>query len=54
VELAAAAALRLTVDQHRLLGQERLCLAARVDQPGELEQLAEPDHAGRDLHLAHA
>jgi hypothetical protein len=54
VELAAAAVLRLTVDERAALGQERLRLAAGVDQPGQLEQLAQPDHVAADLHLAHA
>jgi hypothetical protein len=52
VELAAAAHLRLAIDERGALGQERLGLAAGVDQPGELEQLTEPDHVGVDLNLA--
>jgi len=42
-QLAAAALLGLLVDQDALLGQQPLGLRAAVDDPGELEQLAQPD-----------
>src|SRR4051812_35158241 len=54
VHLPAAARLRFAVDSHLAVSDQRLRLAARVDDPGDLEQLAEPDHVAPDLHFAHA
>src|SRR4051794_12339425 len=51
-QLAAAALLALAVDEHGVGGEEGGGLAARVDQAGQLEQLAEPDHLAADLDLA--
>ena len=50
-ELATAPLLRLAVDEHGILGEERSRLAAGVDHTGDLEQRAEADHAAPDLDL---
>jgi len=52
VQLPAPAGLGLVVDQHPLGGKERFDLAAAVNDPGELQQLAEPDHLAPDRNLA--
>jgi hypothetical protein len=51
VQLSAPARLGLVVDQNPLGCEEPLDLATAVHDPGELQQLAEPDHltANRDL-----
>ncbi len=55
-ELTSPPRLRLAVDRHRAVGEQRLGLAAVLGDAGELEQLAEADHvaADRDVdRLAH-
>ncbi len=51
VQLPSPAHLGLVVDQHSLGGEERFDLAATVDDPSELQQLAEPDHLAPDRNL---
>src|SRR4051812_5871604 len=53
MELPPAALLRLAVHGHRALAQQRLRLAARPDDPGNLERLPEPDGVAPDLDLPH-
>src|ERR1035437_7499383 len=48
MQLAAAAGLTLAVDPHGLLGEQPLDLAAAVHEPGELEELPEPDELAPD------
>jgi hypothetical protein len=52
VQLATATRLRLAVDRHAVLDQECLCLGARVDEPGQLQELAEPDRVAAYLYVA--
>ena len=52
-QLASAAALRLAVDGDRERADQVLRLAARVDDAGELQQLAEADELARHLDVAH-
>ena len=52
MQLPAPACLGLIVDQHPLGGEECLDLAATIDDPGELQQLAESDHLAPDRDLA--
>jgi hypothetical protein len=52
VQLATATRLPLAVDRHAVLDQERLCLGARVDEPGQLQELAEPDRVAAYLYVA--
>jgi hypothetical protein len=51
-QLLASACLRFSVDGHLVCSKECLCLSAAVDQPGELQQLAERDHRTSDWHVA--
>lgn len=51
VQLTAATTLELAVDLRGQLAQQRLDFAAAVDDPGELEQLAEPDRLLTDGDL---
>jgi hypothetical protein len=51
VQLSAPAHLGLVVDQDPLGGEEHLDLATAADDPGELQQLAEPDHLALDWDL---
>ena len=51
-QLAPAPCLGLAVDGHGLRGEQRLDLAAAVDDPGELEQLPEPDGLAPYRYLA--
>lgn len=51
MQLPAPARLVLVIDKHWLGGEERLDLAAAVDDPGELQELAEPDHLTPDRDL---
>jgi len=53
-QLAAPAGLGLAVDEHGRLRQERLRLAAGVDDARELQELAQPDHLATDRYIAHA
>src|SRR4051794_32936117 len=53
MELPPAALLRLAVHGHRALAEQRLRLAARPDDPGNLERLPEPDGVAPDLDLPH-
>jgi hypothetical protein len=52
VQLTTTAGLGLVVDQNRLGGEKPLDFAAAVDDPGELQQLAEPDHLSTNRDLA--
>jgi Trk K+ transport system NAD-binding subunit len=54
VQLAPAPRLGLAVDGDVRLGQEALDVAPRGDDPGQLEQLPEPDHVAADGDLGHA
>jgi len=51
-QLASAAGLRLAVDERGFVGEQRLDLAAAVNDAGELEQLPEPDRVAVDRDLA--
>jgi hypothetical protein len=51
-QLAAPPDLRLVVDECRLGAQQRLDLAAAVDDAGQLEQLTQPDRLAVDWNLA--
>src|ERR1700691_6223011 len=51
VQLAPAARLALLVDPQRLGHQERLALAAALQDAGELQQLAEPDRLAPDRNV---
>src|SRR4051794_39796719 len=53
MQLAPAPGLDRAVDRHLPLPEHRLGLAPRVDQPGGLEQLAEPDHPLARVKLVH-
>jgi homocysteine S-methyltransferase len=52
MELAAAAILTLAVDQNLLELEQIACLAARIDDVGELEQLPKPDGVPTNRDLA--
>ena len=51
MQLAPTPMLGLAVDEHPLVGQEGSGLAAVVDEPGQLEELAEPDGVPADRHV---
>jgi hypothetical protein len=52
VQLAPTAGLALAVDERGRVREQRLDLAAAVDDAGELEQLPEPDRVAADGYLA--
>jgi hypothetical protein len=52
VELPTPAYLRLAVDGHAVLEQQALRLGPRTGNPGQLEQLAEPDRVAANLDLS--
>src|SRR3954452_7431799 len=57
VELPTPSRLRLAVDRHLVRREHRLRLAAVAGDPGELEELTEPDRVAADglvAHVAHA
>ncbi len=47
-QLPAAPHFRVAVYRHSALGEERLHIAAGIDQAGELEELPEPDRPAAD------
>lgn len=51
VQLAPAPLLGLAVDEHLSVGQEGPGLAAVVDEPGQLQELAQPDGVAADRHV---
>ncbi|CAI7975943.1 hypothetical protein FRAHR75_200049 [Frankia sp. Hr75.2] len=53
-QLAAPAGLDLAVDADAPAGQHRLDLRTRLDDVGELEELAEPDDVAVDAHFTHS
>ena len=53
-QLATTPCLHLTVDQYLAGGKHGLGIRAGVDQPGELQQLTEPDAVLGDDHVTHA
>src|SRR5271154_1128468 len=51
MQLSATTALGLLVDADRLGLEQPLRIAAAVDDPGELQQLPEPDHRALDRNV---
>jgi hypothetical protein len=51
VQLAAAPLLALTVHEHLSVGQEGPNLAPVVDEPGQLQKLAQPDGVAADRNV---
>jgi hypothetical protein len=53
MQLASAPLLGLAVEEHDLLGKQRLDVPAAVGDAGQLHELAEPDRVAADRELAH-